>query len=125
MIRKLSFSVRISLLTCDIQEKFLRWTSRVASYVTSIDQSTLLALYGYYKQATDGDNSTSKQPHPACTRKIFLSASYIFNIIAKPWWFMFEARKKWNSWNSLKGMNSSDAMTNYIQLSKEKLRQYY
>lgn len=63
--------------------------------------------------------------HIQRARAKFSSDSYIFNIIAKPWWFMFEARKKWNSWNSLKGMNSSDAMTNYIQLSKEKLRQYY
>jgi acyl-CoA-binding protein len=44
------------------------------------------------------------------------------NSLAKPWWFVFEARKKWNSWNSLKGTSSEDAMTEYIQLAKEKAR---
>jgi hypothetical protein len=53
------------LLTRHIQEKFLRWTSRVASHATYIDQSTLLQLYGYYKQATEGDNLTSKRRQSA------------------------------------------------------------
>jgi hypothetical protein len=56
---------RVSNVDVLLEEKFLRWTSRVASHATSIDQNTLLQLYGYYKQATEGDNLTSKRRQSA------------------------------------------------------------
>lgn len=41
----------------------------------------MLELYGLYKQATIGDNTTSS-----------------------PWAVQFEASAKWNAWNNLKGI---------------------
>ena len=61
---------------------------------TSNDQK--LAVYGLFKQATLGDNTTSK-----------------------PWAVQIEASAKWNAWTSRKGMSKKDAMEAYIKLIGE------
>ncbi|CAO3666812.1 unnamed protein product [Rhizopus stolonifer] len=57
----------------------------------------LLELYGLFKQATVGDNTTSKPT------------------------FDIKGRYKWDSWNNLKGTSQEDAEKKYIELV-EKLK---
>jgi len=59
----------------------------------NIETSSMLRLYGLYKQANNGP----------CN-------------IPKPGIFSFTAREKWQAWNCLGTMNQSDAMSNYIDI---------
>lgn len=52
----------------------------------------LLELYGLFKQATKGDNTTSA-----------------------PWAVQFEAKAKWNAWESRKGMSQEEAKAKYVE----------
>ena len=56
------------------------------------DNATLLKLYSYYKQATDGDVSG-----------------------ARPGGFDFVGGAKHDAWSKLKGMTKDEAMTNYVK----------
>lgn len=56
----------------------------------------MLALYGIYKQATVGDNTT-----------------------AQPWAIQVEARAKWEAWTSNKGKSQATAETDYINMVKK------
>ena len=56
------------------------------------DNATLLKLYSYYKQATDGD--VKGEP---------------------PGGFDFVGGAKYDAWSKLKGMTTDDAMQNYIK----------
>lgn len=55
-------------------------------------QSQQLKTYSLYKQATEGDVTTSR-----------------------PGLLDFTGRSKWDAWNSLKGMSKEDAMKEYVQ----------
>jgi len=68
----------------------------LVTLVPSLDQNQLLEFYGLYKQATIGKCNTSQ-----------------------PGWFAFEAKRKWEAWNSLGAMSQEDAMRNYIDLLTE------
>ena len=57
-----------------------------------------LELYKYFKQATVGDNNTSK-----------------------PGMLQLEAKAKWEAWNKVKGTSKDDAMKKYIEISKKYL----
>ena len=57
------------------------------------DTDTLLELYSFYKQATDGDVSGDR-PGP----------------------FDFKARAKYEAWEARKGMSQEVAMKGYIKL---------
>ena len=56
------------------------------------DNATLLKLYSYYKQATEGDV-----------------------VGDPPGGFDFVGGAKYDAWSKLKGMSRDDAMTNYIK----------
>jgi diazepam-binding inhibitor (GABA receptor modulating acyl-CoA-binding protein) len=57
------------------------------------DNETLLELYSYYKQATEGDVTGDK-----------------------PGAFDFKARAKYDAWESRKGMSKEVAMKGYVKL---------
>ena len=57
------------------------------------DNTTLLKLYGLYKQATAGDV-----------------------VDKKPGFSDMVGRAKWDAWNGLKGTSNDDAMQQYIDL---------
>jgi len=61
----------------------------------------LLELYGLYKQATVGDNDTTK-----------------------PGMFDFKGKYKWESWDSLKGTSQEEAEQKYIALVDQLLAKY-
>lgn len=58
----------------------------------AIPDKQKLELYKYFKQATEGD----------CN-------------IPKPGMFSLKAKKKWEFWNTLKGMSKEEAMEKYVQ----------
>ncbi|TDQ43285.1 acyl-CoA-binding protein [Tepidicella xavieri] len=57
------------------------------------DNATLLKLYALYKQATEGDNATTK-----------------------PGFSDLVGRAKWDAWAALKGLSAEEAMQRYIDL---------
>ncbi|KIZ04729.1 Putative acyl-CoA-binding protein [Monoraphidium neglectum] len=60
--------------------------------VHGVSWEEMLEMYGLYKQATIGDNNTSKPG------------------ILDP-----KGRKKWDAWESKKGLSKEEAMTKYIE----------
>jgi diazepam-binding inhibitor (GABA receptor modulating acyl-CoA-binding protein) len=58
-----------------------------------------LSLYKYFKQVKDGDCTTSKPTGM----------------------FEFEAKAKWDAWNSVKGTSKEDAQAAYIALVEQLL----
>lgn len=63
---------------------------------TRPDNTTLLELYSFYKQATVGK----------CN-------------ISQPWVVQVEARAKWDAWNALGNMSKKIAMQKYVELVNE------
>ena len=61
----------------------------------NISDSIKLDFYKFYKQATVGD----------CD-------------IPEPYSIFYKAHAKWNAWNSIKGMPTENAMTEYINYYK-------
>lgn len=61
----------------------------------------LLKLYGLYKQATVGDNETTK-----------------------PGMFDLKGKYKWQAWTDLKGTSQADAEQQYIALATELIAKY-
>lgn len=66
-----------------------------------ISNDEKLALYGLYKQATVGDNTTGA-----------------------PWAVQLEAKAKWNAWTAEKGKTKEQAEAAYISLVKTLLTKY-
>jgi diazepam-binding inhibitor (GABA receptor modulating acyl-CoA-binding protein) len=76
----------------DLMSKFKAATVAAKQTKKRPDNPTLLKLYSYYKQATDGDVKG-----------------------ARPGAFDFVAGAKYDAWAKLKGMSKDDAMQNYIK----------
>lgn len=66
-----------------------------------ISNDEKLALYGLFKQATTGDNTTGQ-----------------------PWAVQLEARAKWDAWTAQKGKSKEAAESEYIALVKNLLNKY-
>ena len=66
------------------QEAFDQACAAAKAFATRPSDEELLNLYGLFKQATVGDNNT-----------------------AQPWAIQFEAKAKWDAWESKKGMDTS------------------
>lgn len=77
----------------DIEQQFAAAQKDVQDLAERPDSETLLELYSFYKQATDGDISGSK-----------------------PSAFDFKARAKYDAWEARKGMDKHAAMRAYVKL---------
>lgn len=77
-----------SLLNDDFQK-----AAKEVKALTKLDNTVLLELYSYYKQATIGDNKTSQ-----------------------PSFLDFKGQAKWSAWNERKGMKKETAQVKYIKL---------
>lgn len=69
--------------------------------VNVAEQNDMLELYGLFKQANMGDNTTDK-----------------------PGMLDFKGKAKWEAWTKQKGVSQEDAMKQYIELV-EKLKTKY
>lgn len=76
----------------DLATNFTKAANHLQTITASTDTKTLLTLYGYYKQATEGP----------CN-------------IAKPGWFDMKAKSKWEAWNSLGDLSQEKAKNLYIE----------
>jgi acyl-CoA-binding protein len=76
----------------DLKAKFEAAAAGAKQTKKKPDNATLLKLYSYYKQASDGDVSG-----------------------ARPGGFDFVGGAKHDAWSKLKGMSKDEAMQNYIK----------
>src|SRR5213595_677270 len=76
----------------DLKSQFEAATVAAKQTKKRPDNATLLKLYSFYKQATEGDVSG-----------------------ARPGGFDFVGGAKHDAWTKLKGMSADDAMTSYIK----------
>lgn len=75
----------------DLKQRFEQAQQDVVSLAERPDNATLLKLYSFYKQATEGDVGGEK-----------------------PGMFDLVAKKKYEAWSGLQGMSADDAMSGYI-----------
>lgn len=74
-----------------LEKEFADAAKYLQTIVSTVDQTSLLQLYGLYKQATVGKCNT-----------------------AKPGMFALQAKAKWNAWNDLHDMTTEVAMQKYV-----------
>ncbi|CDK26240.1 unnamed protein product [Kuraishia capsulata CBS 1993] len=84
-----------------VSQEFTDKAAAVSSLSKRPSDDELLKLYGLYKQATVGDNETTK-----------------------PGVFDFKGKYKWESWEGLKGTSQEDAEAQYIELATELIGKY-
>lgn len=77
----------------DLKSRFDAAVAQSKNLSERPDNSTLLKIYGLYKQGTVGDNTEKK-----------------------PGFGDMVGRAKWDAWNSLKGTSQTDAQQQYIDL---------
>ncbi|XP_028149583.1 acyl-CoA-binding domain-containing protein 6 [Diabrotica virgifera virgifera] len=75
---------------------FNKAASHLQKLLPNVDNQTLLTLYGYYKQGTEGTCTTSK-----------------------PSWYDLRAKSKWDAWNKLGDLPQKEAKTLYIDTLKK------
>jgi len=85
-------------MSTNINDIFNQAANDASKLVGKVDDDTLLVIYGFYKQATIGDNNTEK-----------------------PSFFNFKASKKWEAWNSVKGLSKVVAQGQYIKHVKDNM----
>ncbi|HEV8501284.1 MAG TPA: acyl-CoA-binding protein [Casimicrobiaceae bacterium] len=78
--------------TADLKSRFEAAAAAAKKTRKRPDNATLLKLYAYYKQATDGDIKGER-----------------------PGGFDFVGGAKYDAWSKLKGTSGDDAMTQYIK----------
>ena len=76
----------------DLKAKFEAAAAAAKKTKKKPDNATLLKLYSYYKQASEGDVQG-----------------------ARPGGFDFVGGAKYDAWTKLKGMPRDEAMTNYVK----------
>jgi len=78
----------------ELEATFNRAAGHLQTLVLSLAmaQDKLLYFYGRYKQANEGDCNTNK-----------------------PGIFSYQARQKWDAWNTVKGKTKEEAMKEYIE----------
>ena len=82
-----------------LETEFLNTAELIKSSGKTFDNDTMLKLYGYYKQATQGD----------CD-------------ITEPGFWQLKEKAKWDAWNQHKGVKKTHAMKKYIKLVNELLK---
>ena len=77
----------------NLQAQFEAAVAHSKSLTERPDNSTLLKIYGLYKQATAGDNADKK-----------------------PGFSDMVGRAKWEAWNGFNGTSAEEAMQQYVDL---------
>ena len=77
----------------DLETQFEKAAEDVQNLPDRPDNDTLLELYGYYKQGTEGDVTGEK-----------------------PGFFDFKGVAKYEAWEKLAGLSKDDAMRKYVEL---------
>ena len=77
----------------DLKKQFEAAAANSKNLSERPDNTTMLKIYALYKQASVGDNTEKK---PGFTDLV--------------------GRAKWDAWNGIKGVNTKDAMQQYVDL---------
>ena len=77
----------------DLKQEFEAASADSKNLSERPDNASLLKIYAFYKQGSNGDNSDKK-----------------------PGFSEMVARAKWDAWNALKGTSQDDAMQQYLDL---------
>ncbi|CCG24939.1 Acb1 protein [Candida orthopsilosis Co 90-125] len=85
------------MVSAEFEEK----ANTVSNLAKRPNDDELLKLYGLYKQATVGDNTTDK-----------------------PGTFDFKGKYKWQSWKDLEGTPQEEAEKKYIEYAVELINKY-
>jgi len=85
-------------MSSSLESQFTIFAERVKTLKYVVDDD-LAVLYGNYKQAMLGDNTT-----------------------AAPFFLQFQAAAKWSAWTACKGKTKEQAMQDYIAKVKELLQ---
>lgn len=75
----------------DLESRFEKAAKHLQMIAANLESTSLLELYGLYKQATCGPCNTSQ-----------------------PSWFNLTAKRKWEAWNNLGDLCRDDAMQKYV-----------
>lgn len=92
------YYIYFKMATTTPDDIFTKATNDAHRLIGKADDDTLLLLYSFYKQSVIGDNNTEK-----------------------PSFFNFKASKKWEAWNSLRGISKVVAQGQYIKHVKDAL----
>lgn len=84
-----------------VSAEFTAKAEAVSNLTQRPSDDELLKLYGLFKQATVGDNTTTK-----------------------PGMFDFKGKYKWEAWDKLKGTSQEEAETQYIAFADELITKY-
>ena len=82
-----------------LKERFDECAENAKKSLTDTSDDDLLVLYSMYKQATLGDCTTTR-----------------------PGFFDFVGKKKWDTWDGIKGKSKDDAMKEYIDKVDELIK---
>ena len=85
----------------EIHKSFILTTEWVSKNTMPATNDEKLICYGYYKQATEGDNTSEK-----------------------PWEKQLEKKAKWEAWEAHKCMSSNEAKNLYISKIIEYRKKY-
>lgn len=77
----------------ELTTKFIKCSKHIQSIAGSLDNDTLLKLYGLYKQSNEGP----------CN-------------VPKPSWYDMKGKAKWEAWKSLGSLDRNEAKKSYIDL---------
>ncbi|MFV0680460.1 acyl-CoA-binding protein [Ottowia sp.] len=80
----------------ELKSRFEQAVASTSLVTQRPSNTTLLKLYAFYKQATEGDNE-----------------------VAKPGFGDMVARAKWDAWKKLEGTSADEAMQQYVALMTE------
>ncbi len=86
----------------DLEQKFNTAASDIKNSGLTLDNDTLLTLYGYYKQALEGDCKGDA-----------------------PGFFDFKGKSKYDAWMQNKGMDKESAMKKYIKKVEKIIEKKY
>ncbi|XP_029171770.1 acyl-CoA-binding protein homolog isoform X1 [Nylanderia fulva] len=84
-----------------VDQQFEAAAAAVKALTKRPTDEELLELYGLFKQATVGDNNTSK-----------------------PGMLDLKGKAKWESWNKKKGVSQEQAKQNYIDYANQLIEKY-
>ena len=85
----------------EIHKSFILATEWVSKNTMPATNDEKLICYGYYKQATEGDNTSEK-----------------------PWTIQLEKKAKWEAWEANKGISSDEAKKLYVAKIIEYRKKY-
>ncbi|XP_039275055.1 acyl-CoA-binding protein homolog, partial [Nilaparvata lugens] len=98
---------------------FRRSSSRVRDLTQKPNDDELLELYGLFKQATEGDNTTG-----LVYILHFFVCYIIIKLVNKTKLKSSTKEDKWDAWTARKGLSNEEAKNEYVAKVKQLMTKY-